>query len=121
MIGYKLFTLRKNGTLGPLFINRKQVIPLGEWLPAEYHHHKKGFAYRPGWHACAAPVAPHLKMRLASGEQRIWCKVELMGITKEERPKAQGGTWFLAGALKVLEILESENYGGTNHDQERKG
>jgi len=106
MIGYKLFTKRKDGTLGPLFINRKLVIPLGEWLQAEYHHRKKGFAYRPGWHACAVAVAPHLKMRLASGEQRVWCKVELEDVAVEERPAAQGGKWFLADRLKVLEIIE---------------
>ena len=27
--GFKLFRLRKDGTIGPLFINRKQVIEMG--------------------------------------------------------------------------------------------
>jgi len=102
MIGYKLFKKRKNGTLGPLFINRKLVVPIGEWMQAEAHR-TKGFAFRPGWHACAVPVAPHLKMNLANGETRVWCKVELLDVDVEERPKAQGGKWFLAGQLRVIE------------------
>jgi hypothetical protein len=60
-IGYKLFRVRADGSLGPLFINASQRIPTGQWLEAERHHHKKGFAYRPGWHATSRPVAPHLK------------------------------------------------------------
>lgn len=59
-IGYKLFRRRRNGTLGPLFINRRQVIPVGEWLDAEAHA-TRGYAYRPGWHATLRPAAPHLR------------------------------------------------------------
>ena len=51
---YKLFRVRKDGTLGPLFINRRQVVPIGEWLTAE-EHRTKGFAFRPGWHCTARP------------------------------------------------------------------
>ena len=35
MLAYKLFRKRKDGTLGPLFINRKQVIVPNVWLPAK--------------------------------------------------------------------------------------
>jgi hypothetical protein len=101
MIGYKLFRRRKNGTLGPLFINRAQVIPVGTWLPAE-NKPTKGYAVRPGWHACLRPIAPHLKQ----GNYRVWARVELEGTTLHERPAAQGGTWVLAQRLRVLEILD---------------
>lgn len=63
MIGYKLFRRRANGTLGPLFINRRLVVPVGEWLTAE-EHPTNGYAYRPGWHACLTPSATHLVGRL---------------------------------------------------------
>ena len=102
--GYKLFRLRRDGTLGPLFINRKQVVPVGELLPAE-DHPTKGYAHRPGWHACTEQHAPHLKMNLASGERRVWCRVELTDVLVEHRPESQGGKWYLAQGLKVVEVL----------------
>ena len=46
---YKLFIKRKDGTIGPLFIGRKQRIPMGVWLEAE-DIPTKGYAHRPGWH-----------------------------------------------------------------------
>lgn len=45
--GYKLLRLRKDGTLGPLFINARMRIPVGKWLKAESHP-TKGYALRPG-------------------------------------------------------------------------
>jgi len=96
MLAYKLIRIRRDGTLGPLFINRSQVIPLGEWLPAESHP-TKGFAYRPGWHAACEPVAPHL-----SPNGRRWYRVELRDVTEHTRPACQGGKWLLAKWLKVL-------------------
>jgi hypothetical protein len=52
---YKLFKVRSNGTIGPLFINARQVIEPGVWLPAE-DHPTNGFAHRPGWHATLRPI-----------------------------------------------------------------
>lgn len=95
--GYKLFRLRKDGSLGPLFINARQRVPVGEWLPAEAHR-TNGFAYRPGWHAALQPVAPHLSER-----GRVWRKVELRNPRYYNRPESQGGTWVLADAMRVLE------------------
>jgi len=92
MIGYKLFRRRRDGSLGPLFINRKQRVPVGEWLEAEAHR-TKGYAFRPGWHACMTPYAPHLRQ----GGDRVWARVELEGCEFHDRPAAQGGTWILAG------------------------
>lgn len=97
--GFKLLRLRADGTLGPLFINRPQVIPIGEWLAAE-EHRTKGFAFRPGWHACPEPNAPHLSMT-----GRVWCAVELDQVEELPRPVAQGGVWYLARHMQVREML----------------
>lgn len=98
--GYKLFRLRKNGTLGPLFINRRQVVPLGKWLDAE-DHPTKGFAHRPGWHAGREKNAPHL-----SEKDRVWCKVLLQEVESFIRPTSQGGEWLLARRMRVVEICD---------------
>lgn len=100
MLAYKLFRLRKSGTLGSLFINRRQVIPMNVWLVAEPHL-TKGYSFRPGWHCTVAPNAPHLSMK-----DRVWCVVEVKGITRFERPESQGGTWILAKKLRVLELWD---------------
>ena len=100
---YKLFRQRKDGTLGPLFINRRQRVPVGEWLEAG-DYPTKGFAHRPGWHATLEPTAPHLKQGPDSG--RVWCLCEVQGDVRHfRRPLAHGGTWILAQHLRVLEIL----------------
>lgn len=105
--GYKLFKVRANGTLGPLFINARQVVQVGEWLPAE-DHPTKGFAHRPGWHCTLAPVAPHLATEPKHGPRRVWMRVEMAGVTKYNRPESQGGTWALATAIRVLGPAEGE-------------
>ena len=99
MICYKLFRVRRDKTLGSLFINRKQIIPLGVWLEAE-EHLTKGFAFRPGWHVTEKPEAPHL-----SKKSRVWAKVEIAGkIVQFIRPQRQGGVWYTASRMKVLEL-----------------
>ncbi len=97
MIAYKLFKLRKNGTIGPLFINVRLVIDLGAWLEAE-DHPTKGFAHRPGWHCGDTPEAPHLSER-----GRRWFKVEIKDFYRFPRPKHQGGEWLIAQRMRVLE------------------
>jgi hypothetical protein len=99
MIGFKLFSLKKDGTIGPLFINRKQRLIVGEWYIAEAHE-TKGFVFRPGWHVCSTKSAPHLKK-----DGRIWAKVEIKDYTSNIRPKNQGGMWYIANKLRVLELL----------------
>jgi hypothetical protein len=101
MRAYKLFKIRKDGTLGPLFINARQVIPVGEWLEAE-DHPTKGFAHRPGWHCCFEPVAPHLSMQPKNGPRRIWCEVEVTGTRTYSRPESQGGSWVLARHMRII-------------------
>lgn len=103
MKAYKLFRRRKDGTLGPLFINARQRVPVGEWLVAE-DHPTKGFAHRPGWHATLTPHAPHL-----SEKGRVWCEVELGGeIRRYDRPESQGGTWVLAECLRVVKVMHPD-------------
>lgn len=104
MKAYKLLRKRKDGSLGPLFINARQRIPHGEWLQAEAHK-RKGFAFRPGWHCAAEPVAPHLETELASGELRVWCEVEIDNVTEYARPAAQGGKWLLAERMRIIREL----------------
>lgn len=99
MIAYKLFRLRKDGSLGPLFINARQRIPYQTWLPAE-DHPTQGFAHRPGWHVSRTPEAPHLKPN-----GRIWCVVEIRDFRKLLRPPCQGGVWYLANWMKVIQPI----------------
>jgi hypothetical protein len=97
MIRYKLFRVRKDGSIGPLFIDARRRIMIGEWMEAETHHRKKGFAYRPGWHCTEAPVAPHLSMK-----GRQWFVVETEGEELVKRPPSQGGYWIIADRIKVI-------------------
>jgi hypothetical protein len=100
MIAYKLLTKRQDGTLGPLFINRKQRVPIGEWLEAE-DHETKGYAHRPGWHTTSKPEAPHIAQR----ENRVWCLVKIEDYTELKRPESQGGLWYLANRMKIEKEL----------------
>lgn len=96
MIGFKLFRKRKDGTYGPLFINRKLRLIPGRIYHAE-DHPTKGYAHRPGWHICSAPVAPHL-----SKKDRVWCMVEFRQQQALERPASQGGLWYLGSSMMIL-------------------
>jgi hypothetical protein len=97
--------LRKDGTLGSLFINRKTVIPIGVWLDAEFYP-TKGFAERLGWHCTFTMNAPHLKHELSNGEVRVWVEVEIEDYHTYDRPESQGGKWILANKMKVIKIIK---------------
>jgi len=97
MKAWKLFRVRKDGSIGSLFINRRARLPVGKWMVAE-EHPTKGYAFRPGWHACAKPDAPHLSTR-----GRAWFRVELRGVTTHHRPASQGGVWYTAKQLKIYQ------------------
>lgn len=92
---YKLFRVRADGSLGPLFINTRQRIPLGVWLAAESHP-TPGYALRVGWHAAPSAVAPHLSER-----GRRWYRVRLRGVVEYRRPANQCGTWYVGQAMLV--------------------
>ena len=89
----------KDGSLAPLFINKKSRIPIGEWLEAE-NHPTKGFSVRKGWHCTLTPVAPHL-----SEKGRVWVQVEVEDTELYNRPESQGGMWVLAQRMKVIKEL----------------
>lgn len=92
---WKLVRKRKDGTLGPLFINARQRLRKGVWLRAE-DHPTKGFKHRPGWHCVARPIAPHL-----SEKGRVWVRVKMRGWREQIRPAAQGGLWYIAGSVLI--------------------
>ena len=84
--GYKLFEQNSNGDLFPLFIDKNNCIPIGEWIHAEFHP-TNGFAARGGWHIGKdIPDAPWLKSYDGSNVgyyksrwkhgKRVWCEVE---------------------------------------------
>ncbi len=100
MIGYKLFRQRVDGTLGPLFINRKQRLVIGKTYEAESHP-TEGYAFRPGWHICSKKSAPHL-----SKKDRVWAQVKFSGYTSHLRPKNQGGLWYTAKKMMILKIVK---------------
>lgn len=100
-IGWKLFRRRKDGTLGPLFINKRQVIEVGKTYRAE-DVPTKGYARRPGWHLAPEPHAPHLSLR-----DRVWAKVEYGEHYLFIRPRHQGGHWIIANWIRVIEVQEA--------------
>lgn len=99
MKAYKLIRKMKDGSLSPLFINRKSRIPIGVWLEAEAHP-TKGFAFRKGWHCTLEPNAPHLSER-----DRVWVEIEVDDFEYYDRPESQGGTWVLAQRMKIVREL----------------
>ena len=98
-VGYKLFRVRRDGTLGSLFINRRAVYPIGEWMKCEIHP-TKGYALRPFWHTTSQPNAPHL-----TNKGRRWYIVEMKGVTEQRRPESQGGLWYLAEWIRIVEAV----------------
>ncbi len=102
-IAHKLLRQRADGSLGPLFINRSQIIPVGLWMHAE-EHRTKGYAFRPGWHVLLKPEAPHLK-KVPKREKRVWAKVAVVDYEVKIRPDSQGGKWLLAQKMIVLEVI----------------
>jgi len=98
---YKLLTKRKDGTLGPLFINKKLRIPTGVWLESE-DHPTKGYTHRPGWHTTTIPEAPHLSIK----ENRVWYKVKIKNYYKVSRPKQQGTVWLVAQKMKLIKPIK---------------
>ena len=101
MIGYKLFRKRKDGTYGPLFINKRLKLVPGTVYEAE-DHPTKGFAHRPGWHVCSKPIAPHLRQ----GGDRVWCLVDFSRTATIDRPAAQGGIWYLGSFMMIIREIE---------------
>lgn len=96
MIAYKLFSLKSNGELGSLFINKRARYKVDKWYEAE-DHKTKGYYHRPGFHACIEKEAPHL-----SEKDRVWKKIEVLDYQILDRPKGQG-KWVLANRMRIIE------------------
>jgi hypothetical protein len=137
-IGYKLFEMRDDGKLFPLFIGKTKETPMNEWVPAEIVMEHKGFSHRPGWHLGATmPSAPWLmgadgtyKSQRGKRFKRVWCEVEYatnIDYTDivEQLPKKcftdrlpSGGfykfresgdrLWVIADRIKITKILSEE-------------
>jgi len=103
MIAYKLVRKLKDGTIAPLFINKKYRFELNKWIEAE-EFPTNGYAIRKGWHCLVKPFAPHL-----SSNNRIWIEVEVDDYQYFHRPENQGGKWILAQKIKVLRELVNIN------------
>lgn len=101
LIAYKLFRELKDGNITSLFINKNIKLQYEIWMDAKCYP-TKGFAVRPGWHCTSQPHAPHLKMVLKSGEKRIWKKVLIEDYEEVLRPENQGGLWYLAKRMMIL-------------------
>ena len=104
---YKLLRKKKDGLLYPLFIHKQYSTPIGEWMQAECYP-TKGFSVRTGWHCCFQPLAPHLKMKLSSGEERVWVECEVEDWESYDRPESQGGSWILAQRMKIIRELSDD-------------
>jgi len=102
MIAYKLFRIKKNGDITSLFINKKVALETGVWMYAKPHP-TKGYKFRPFWHCMKKPEAPHLSMK-----GRKWFKVQIFEYEKFERPKSQGGVWYIAQMMMILEEVKDE-------------
>lgn len=137
-IGYKLFEMRDDGKLFPLFIGKNQETVMNEWVMAEIIAEHKGFAHRPGWHIGAEiPSAVWLmgadgtyKSQRGKRFRRVWCEVEYVADVDytsvvEKLPKKcftdrlpDGGyynfresgnrLWIIADRIKVTRILSEE-------------
>lgn len=137
-IGYKLFEMRDDGKLFPLFIGKTKETPMGEWVPAEIVMHHPSFSHRPGWHLGATmPSAPWLmgidgtyKSQRGKRFKRVWCEVEYatdIDYTDivEQLPKKcftdrlpdnvfykfrESGNrlWIIADSIKITRIISEE-------------
>lgn len=136
--GYKLFEMRDDGKLFPLFIGKTQETPMNEWVMAEIIEEHKGFAHRPGWHIGAMlPSAVWLmgadgtyKSQRGKRFKRVWCEVEYVAdfdytVIVEKLPQKcftdrlpDGGfynfresgnrLWVIADRIKITRIISEE-------------
>ena len=136
--GWKLFEMRDDGKLFPLFIGKTTETPMNEWVMAEIIEYHPSFAHRPGWHLGAElPSAPWLMgadgtYRSQRGKKfrRVWCEVEYVADIDytnvvEQLPKKcfvdrlpdngfynfrESGNrlWIIADRIRVTRILSEE-------------
>ena len=135
--GYKLFESKDGITLQPLFIDKKEIFPIGEWIEAMNIEYHPNFSHRPGIHVgCNLPSAVWLmdangkyKSRFKHG-QRVWCIVEYDATIdyNEEVSKLPGKCfkthcpengyynflesrdrdWIITSAIRIIKIISEE-------------
>jgi len=135
--GYKLFEMRDDHKLFPLFIGKTKETPMNEWIIAEGIP-TKGFATRFGWHIGKdLPSAVHLMShdgtyRSQRGKRfrRVWAEVQYCADIDytEEALKTKkkcfdnrlpdngfylfkennNAVWIIADRIKVTRILSEE-------------
>lgn len=136
--GYKLFEMRDDGKLFPLFIGKTTETVMNEWVPAEIIDYHPSFSHRPGWHLGATmPSAPWLmsadgtyKSQRGKRFKRVWCEVEYVADIDyteivEKLPKKcftdrlpdngfykfrESGNrlWVIADRIKVTRIISED-------------
>lgn len=136
--GWKLFEMRDDGKLFPLFIGKTTETPMNEWVMAEIIEHHPSFAHRPGWHIGALmPSAPWLmgangtyKSQRGKRFRRVWCEVEYVADVDytdvvEQLPKKcfvdrlpdngfynfrESGNrlWIIADRIRVTRVITEE-------------
>lgn len=133
--GWKLFEMRDDGKLFPLFIGKTKETPMNEWVKGEIIPTNK-FSVRPGWHlSTTIPSAPWLmgadgtyKSQRGKRFRRVWCEVEYVADVDytdmvQKLPKKcfvdrlpdngfynfrESGNrlWVIADRIKIIRILE---------------
>ena len=98
MIAYKIFKVRKDGSLGSLYCDTKAKYYLDKWYRSSPYYHPK-LKFRPGFHATLKPYAPHIKIK----KNRAWYKIDVEDYTFFDRPACQGGKWLVCKKMKILE------------------
>jgi hypothetical protein len=86
--------------LGPLFIERSRVLPVGKWMKSN-DVPTRGYAHRPGWHSTPEMHAPHLSLN-----GRVWAKCEIADFYQLPRSERFGGIWYISDWMKILEVIE---------------
>ena len=137
MTGYKLFEMRDDNKLFPLFIGKTKETPINEWVMAEGIP-TKGFAPRYGWHIGKdLPSAVHLmsydgtyKSQRGKHFRRVWAEVQYCADIDytEEAFKTKkkcftnklptngfylfkennNAVWIIADRIKVIRILSED-------------
>lgn len=136
--GWKLFEMRDDGKLFPLFIGKTTETPMNEWVMAEIIEYHPSFAHRPGWHLGALmPSAPWLmgadgtyKSQRGKRFRRVWCEVEYVADVDytdvvEQLPKKcfvdrlpdngfynfrESGNrlWVIADRIRITRVISEE-------------
>lgn len=95
--GWKLFRVRRDGSLGSLFIDVRRRLPEMEWLAAKSVP-TRGYAVRVGWHIAERPNLPHLSRKGRIMKQVLFAS----RVERHERPESQGGVWWTATRMMIL-------------------